>query len=61
MRLIASTIHHGKIEIDVELLMMNRKSLEIVTRTDKSIVVKAPKNSTLETIESKIKKRSRGA
>ena len=61
MRLIASTIHYGKIEIDVELFMMNRKSLEIETRPDKSIVVKASKNSTLEAIESKIKKRARGA
>ena len=61
MKSIACAIHYGKTEIDVELFMMNRKSLEIETRPDKSIVVKAPKTSTLKAIEGKIKKRGRGA
>ena len=63
MKSIAFTIHYNKTEIDVELLMMNRKSLEIVARPakDKSVVVKAPKTSTLKFIEGKIKKRARGA
>jgi predicted metal-dependent hydrolase len=59
MKSIASTISYGKTEIDYELLIMNRKSLEIAVHPDKSIVVKAPQTSTLEAIEKKIKKRAR--
>lgn len=59
MKSIACTISYGKTEIDYELLMMNRKSLEIAVHPDKSVVVKAPISSTLEVIEQKIKKRSR--
>ncbi len=59
MKSIACTISYGKTEIDYELLMMNRKSLEIAVHPDKSVVVKAPKTSTLEAIEEKIKKRAR--
>lgn len=39
--------------------MMNRKSLEIAVHPDKSVVIKAPLTSTIETIEEKIKKRAR--
>jgi predicted metal-dependent hydrolase len=59
MKRIACTISYGKTEIDYELLMMNRKSLEIAVHPDKSVVVKAPETSTLEAIEKKIKKRAR--
>ncbi len=59
MKNIACTISYGKTEIDYELLMMNRKSLEIAVHPDKSVVVKAPQTSTLEAIEEKIKKRAR--
>ena len=59
MKSIACTISYGKTEIDYELLMMNRKSLEIAVHPDKSVVVKAPETSTLEAIEEKIKKRAR--
>ena len=59
MKSIACTISCGKTKIDYELLMMNRKLLEIAVHPDKSVVVKAPSNSTLEAIEEKIKKRTR--
>ena len=59
MKSIACTISYGKTEIDYELLMMNRKSLEIAVHPDKSVVVKAPQSSTLEAIEEKIKKKAR--
>ena len=59
MKSIPCTISYGKTEIDYELLMMNRKSLEIAVHPDKSVVVKAPQTSTLEAIEKKIKKRAR--
>lgn len=59
MKSTAYSINYGKTKIDYELLMMNRKSLEISVHPDKSVVVKAPSNSTLEFIEEKIKKRAR--
>ena len=54
-----------KTKIDYELLMMNRKSLEIAVHPPSknsgyaSVVVKAPSTSTIEVIEEKIKKRAR--
>ena len=59
MKSIACTISYGKTEINYELLMMNRKSLEIAVHPDKSVVVKAPASSTIEAIEEKIRKRAR--
>lgn len=59
MKSIACTISYGKTEIDYELLIMDRKTLEIAVHPDKNVVVKAPQTSSLETIEEKIKKRSR--
>ena len=59
MKSIACTISYGKTEINYELLMMNRKSLEIAVHPDKSVVVKAPALSTIEAIEEKIRKRAR--
>ncbi len=59
MQKIACTISYGKTEIDYKLLMMDRKSLEIAVHPDKSVVVKAPSNATLEAIEEKVKKRAR--
>ena len=53
------TISYGKTEIGYELLLLDRKSLEIAVHPDKSVVVKAPETSTLEAIEEKIKKRAR--
>ncbi len=52
-------INYGKTEISYELLMMNRKSLEIAVHPDKTVVVKAPSNSSLEVIKEKIKKKAR--
>ncbi len=37
------SIAYTKTEIDYELFMMNRKSLEIAVYSDKSVVVKALK------------------
>ena len=59
MKAIARTISYGKTEIDYELLMMNRRSLEIAVHPDRSVVVKAPLSSTPEAIEEKIRKRAR--
>lgn len=59
MKPIPCTISYGKTEINYELLVMNRKSLEIAVHPDKSVVVKAPSTSTLEAIEERIKKRAR--
>ena len=59
MKSIACRVGYGKTEIDYELLMMNRKSLEIAVHPDKSVVVKAPASSTIEAIEEKVKKRAR--
>ncbi len=59
MKSIARRVRYGKTEIDYELLLMNRKSLEIAVHPDKSVVAKAPGSSTLEAIEEKIKKRAR--
>ena len=58
MKSIACAIHYGKTEIDYQLLMMNRKSLEIAVHPDKGVVVKAPLSSTVEAIEEKIRKKS---
>ena len=59
MTSIACTISYGKTEIDYELLMMDRKSLEIAVHPDKSVVVKAPVSSSIEAIEKKMRKRAR--
>ena len=59
MKSIARSISYGKTQIDYELLILDRKSLEIAVHPDKSVVVKAPSNSTLEAIEKKVKKRAR--
>lgn len=59
MNSIACTIAYGKTAIDYELMRMDRKSLEIAVHPDKSVVVKAPLNSSTEAIEGKIKKRAR--
>ena len=59
MKGISCTIHYGQTDIDYELLIMDRKSLEIAVHPNKSVVVKAPSNSTIEAIEGKIKKRVR--
>ena len=54
-----STIHYGKTVIDYELLLMNRKSLEIAVHPDKSVVVKAPRSSSVEEIEERLHRRTR--
>lgn len=53
------TITYGKTDINYELLMMDRKSLEIAVHPDKSIVVKAPKETPLDAIEERVKKHVR--
>ena len=59
MKSIACTINYGKTEIDYELLMMDRRTLEIAVHPDKSVVIKAPASSSLEAIEEKVRKRAR--
>lgn len=59
MKSIVRTIRYGKTEINYELFMVKRKTLEIAVHPNKSVVVKAPLASTLEAIEKKIKKRAR--
>ena len=58
MKPIPCKISYGKTEIDYELLMMNRKSLEIAVHPDKRVVVKAPISSGTGAIENKIRKRA---
>lgn len=58
MKSIAGSISYGTTELHYELLMMDRKSLEIAVHPDKSLVVKAPMNSSLDAIEGRIKKRA---
>ena len=53
------TISYGTTIINYELLITNRKSLEIAVHPDKSVVVKAPKSSSIQKIEEKIRKRAR--
>ena len=52
-------IQYGKTEIAYELLLMDRRTLEIAVHPDKSVVVKAPSKAALEVIEQKVKKRVR--
>lgn len=59
MKRLACTTTYGKTEIGYELVMMNRKSLEIAVHPDKRVVVKAPSESTREVIEEKIAKKAR--
>ena len=58
MRSVACTLTYGKTDINYELLMLDRRSLEITVHPDKSVVVKAPKNTPLDTINERIKKRA---
>lgn len=53
------TILYGESVIHYELLMMNRRSLEIAVHPNKSVVVKAPMTQSLESVEAKIRKRAR--
>lgn len=57
MKSIACTITYGKTNIDYQLLMLDRRSLEIAVHPDKSVVVKAPRNVPLDTIHERVKKR----
>ena len=59
MKSISCAISYGKTAIDYKLLMMNRKSMEIAVHPDKSVIVKAPKLSSIEAIEEKVRKRVR--
>jgi predicted metal-dependent hydrolase len=59
MKSLACTVQYGETEISYELLMMNRRSLEIAVHPDKSVVVKAPITQPLEAIESKVRRRAR--
>lgn len=59
MKSTTRSINYGKANINYELLVMNRKSLEIAVHPDKSVVVKAPASSDLEAIEEKVRKRAR--
>ncbi len=52
-------IRYGNTKIDYELLMMNRKSLEIAVHPDASVIVKAPLSSTIEAVEQRVRKRAR--
>lgn len=59
MKSLACTVQYGETEISYELLMMNRRSLEIAVHPDKRVVVKAPITQSLESVEAKIRKRAR--
>ena len=58
MKSIACTITYGKTNINYELLVLDRRSLEISVHPDKSVVVKAPKDTPLDTINERVKKRA---
>ena len=54
-----NAIQYGETAIDYELLMVNRKSLEIAVHPDKSVVVKAPLSASQAAIEERLRKRAR--
>jgi len=56
---IACTIHYGETVINYELLLMDRKSLEIAVHPDKRVVVKAPAVYSIDTIRARVAKRVR--
>ena len=59
MKPIACTINYGKSVIDYDLLIMDRKSLQITVYPDKRIIVKAPANAPVDAIKKYIEKRVR--
>lgn len=59
MKGIACTISFGKTAINYQLLLLNRKSMEIAVHPDKRVVIKAPQSSCIAAIEAKIRKRVR--
>ncbi|MDA3885112.1 MAG: SprT family zinc-dependent metalloprotease [Candidatus Delongbacteria bacterium] len=50
---------YGKSVINYQLLFVQRKTMEIAVHPDNSIVVKAPEDTPIDTIELKLKKRAR--
>jgi len=50
---------YGSREIKYDLLFSDRKTMEIAVEPDTSVLVKAPHNTPIEVIETKIKKRAR--
>ena len=56
---VSCSIKYGSQKIDYELFYADRKTLEIAVHPNKTIVVKAPSNSSIQTIEAKVKKRAR--
>ena len=54
-----NAIQYGDTAIDYELLMVNRKSLEIAVHPDKSVVVKAPLSASPAAVEERLRKRAR--
>ena len=59
MQPIACTVRYGKSVINYELLITDRKSLEIAVHPDKSIVVKAPSNVSIDAIQNRVIKYAR--
>ena len=59
MKTIACTINYGKSIIDYDLLIMDRKSLEITVYPDKKVIVKAPASASVDAIKKYIEKRVR--
>lgn len=55
----SGTVAYGGKVITYEVLFVNRKTLEIAVHPDRRVVVKAPKGTGNEAIESKLKKRAR--
>ncbi len=59
MNAVTRTIACGKTGITYELLLADRKSLEIAVHPDKRVVVKAPRTAGMDAIEQKVQKRVR--
>lgn len=59
MKTIACTINYGKSVIDYDLLIMDRKSLEITVYPDKKVIVKAPASASVNAIKKYMEKRVR--
>ena len=55
----SGTFTYGEVVVRYEVLFVERKTLEIAVHPDSRVVVKAPKGTSREAIESRLKKRAR--
>ena len=53
------SIEYGRTTIDYRLLSGDRKTMEIAVHPDRSVIVKAPRESDIAVIEQKLRKRAR--